>query len=419
METDKKLKQQSNLIIFLCWAAYTAAYIGRLNFNAYIEPIRSQLGATKTELGLVSSFFFFSYGAGQLIHGILSKKYNTRYSVAAALIGSAAVNVGMIFCRDASAMKYVWFLNGVFQSILWSSVIKTLSSRLPDEMLSKAIVMMSTPPAIGTFLTYGTGAAMSAFGVNYIYIFMIPAIILAVVGVIWFIAVGSIKIEYRADKTSPLSENGKKKNAFTPVFVFGIIALTVAAVANGFIKDGVTTWTPSILKEIYGMKESFSILVTVLLPLIAIFGAGFSAFLHKKQKNTFALNGMLYLAETVVLLIVLINAKAVSGRSSVLNSPVILLVLFGISAMLMSAVNNIITSIIPMYMRDSFNSGLLAGVLDTLCYVGSTLSTALLGYIADRNSWTGVFFCLLCFGAAAFAVCAVYVAVTKLKKSEQ
>ena len=74
METDKKLKQQSNLIIFLCWAAYTAAYIGRLNFNAYIEPIRSQLGATKTELGLVSSFLFFSYGAGQLIHGILSKK---------------------------------------------------------------------------------------------------------------------------------------------------------------------------------------------------------------------------------------------------------------------------------------------------------------------------------------------------------
>ncbi len=54
-----KAKQSSVLIITLCRLAYTVAYLGRLNFNAYIEPIRNQLGASKTELGLVSSFFFF------------------------------------------------------------------------------------------------------------------------------------------------------------------------------------------------------------------------------------------------------------------------------------------------------------------------------------------------------------------------
>ena len=42
---DKKAKQSSALVIFLCWAAYTVAYLGRLNFNAYIEPIREQIGA--------------------------------------------------------------------------------------------------------------------------------------------------------------------------------------------------------------------------------------------------------------------------------------------------------------------------------------------------------------------------------------
>ena len=54
---DAKLKRENKLIIFLCWAAYTAAYIGRLNLNAYIEPIRDQLGASKSELGLVSFLF--------------------------------------------------------------------------------------------------------------------------------------------------------------------------------------------------------------------------------------------------------------------------------------------------------------------------------------------------------------------------
>ena len=66
-------KKSYVLIIALCWLAYTVAYMGRLNFNAYIEPIRDCLGASKAELGLVSSFFFFSYGAGQLFHGILQK----------------------------------------------------------------------------------------------------------------------------------------------------------------------------------------------------------------------------------------------------------------------------------------------------------------------------------------------------------
>ena len=84
-----------------------------------------------------------------------------------------------------------------------------------------------------------------------------------------------------------------------------------------------------------------------------------------------------------------------------------------LSAMLMAAVNNVITSIIPIYMRDTMDSGLLAGVLDTFCYVGSTMSTALLGYIADRGTWDHVFWCLFLFGAAACVMSWAAVAAKK------
>lgn len=410
---DAKLKRENKLIIFLCWAAYTAAYIGRLNLNAYIEPIRDQLGASKTELGLVSSFFFFSYGVGQLVHGILSKKYNTRYSVAAALVGSALVNLAMTLCRDASAMKYIWLLNGIFQSILWSSVIKTLSERLPDDMLASAVVTMSTPPALGTFAVYGISAVFSSLGVSYKWIFLCPALILLAVGAAWFVLIGHFgKSADGGEKNVTLGK--KQKPALTPVFILSALLLVLAAISNGFIKDGVTTWTPSILKESYGLKESLSILATVVLPLIAVFGAWLSTLLHKRQKNTSALNGILYLAELVVLSLVLLSASMGAGKS-----PIILLLLFGISAMLMSAVNNVITSIIPLYMRDRMNSGLLAGVLDTFCYVGSTLSTALLGFIADSRGWTGVFTALLVFGGIACAVCWLSAMLGKREKTEE
>ena len=409
---DKKAKRTWALVIFLCWAAYTAAYLGRLNFNAYIEPIRDRLGASKTELGLVSSFFFFSYGAGQLVHGILSRKYNTRWSVAIALIGSALVNVGMALCPGVAAMKYVWLLNGVFQSVLWSSLIKTLSDRLPDEMLPKAVVVMSTTAALGTFLSYGLAALFSALGVDYRLIFFVPAALLALCGALWFVLLGKADRSVQKSDAPAYVPKPKQRPALTPVFVFTALFLVFAAIANGFIKDGVTTWTPSILKESYGMKESLSILITVLLPLIAIFGATLSATLYKRLKNTSKLDALFYGVEAVVLLLVFLLARARSAGTAV-KSPVFLIVLFAVSAMMMAAVNNVITSIIPLTMRDKMDSGLLAGVLDTFCYVGSTMSTALLGYIADRDSWNGVFLCLLLFGAAACLLCTASVGMEK------
>ncbi len=409
---DKKAKQTSTIIIFLCWAAYTAAYIGRLNFNAYIEPIRDQIGATKTEMGLVSSFFFFSYGAGQLIHGILSRKYNTRWSVAIALIGSALVNVGMTLCPGVSSMKYVWLLGGVFQSILWSSIIKTLSDRLPDEMLSKAVVTMSTTAALGTFLSYGLASLFSAFKVDYRLIFLVPAALLTLAGVLWFVLIGKADRFAKTSDAPAYVPKPKQRPALTPVFVCTSLLLVFAAIANGFIKDGVTTWTPSILKESYGMPESLSIFITVLLPLIAIFGATISATLYKRLKSTSKLDAMFYGIEAAVLVAVFLLARARTTAGAP-NSPVFLIVLFGGSAMLMAAVNNVITSIIPLTMRDKMDSGLLAGVLDTFCYVGSTMSTALLGFIADHGSWNGVFLCLMLFGAAACLLCTLSVFIEK------
>ncbi len=409
---SKNNKRTQTVVIVLCWAAYTAAYLGRLNFNAFIEPIRDQLGATKTELGLVSSFFFFSYGAGQLIHGILSRKYNTRWSVAAALFGSAAVNVAMTLCPGVAAMKWIWLLNGAFQSILWSSLIKTVSDRLADDMLPKAIVIMSTTAALGTFLAYGMSALLAAVGAAYRWVFWLPAGLMAAIGAAWFLLLKKADTALEAEAGAYVPAP-KKRPRLTPTFVIPALLVMFAAVANGFIKDGVTTWTPSILRETYGMKDSLSIFITVLLPLIAIFGAMLSTRLHKMQKNTSVLNGILYGGEAVVLLLVLLAARA----QKTAGNPVFLIVLFGLSAMLMAAVNNVITSIIPIYMRDTMDSGLLAGVLDTFCYVGSTLSTALLGYIADRGTWNHVFWCLFLFGAAACVLS--WVSVGFKKKTPQ
>ena len=398
--------KKSNFLIFLCWAAYTSAYVARLNYNASMVEILSQLGTTKEAAGTVSSFFFFAYGAGQLVNGLLSKKYNTKYSVAIALVASCIINFSMTFCSGIEVMKYLWFFNGVFQSILWSSLIKTLSDNLADDKLSKAVMVMSTTVASGTFTAYGLAALFSALKMNWTSIFYVASAIVGIVAVVWFVGMNSISKGVR--QSSKAQNQDKKKLSLTPMFIFSIVVILISAVTNGFIKDGITTWVPSILKEEFGVPASLSIIVTLLLPVLSIFGASLVKILHKRQKNENVLNGIFYFVAMLFagLILLTLNLKSIP----------LTLALFGGTACLMAAVNNVITSIVPLYSRDKIDSGLSAGLLNTFCYVGSTLATSLLGKIADTKGWNDVFVCILIFTVTAFAVCALSAVITRKKK---
>lgn len=398
--------KKSNLLIFLCWLAYTSAYVARLNYNASMVEILAQLDVTKEAAGTVSSFFFFAYGAGQLVNGLLSKKYNTKYSVFIALAASSVVNISMTFCTGIDAMKILWFFNGVFQSILWSSLIKTLSDNLDDNKLSKAVLAMSTTVASGTFTAYGLAALFSALKMQWTSIFYVASAIVGIVSVVWFIGMSTIQKEKKQAAITEKQE--KKKLSLTPAFVFTVIVILISAVANGFIKDGVTTWVPSILKEEFGVPSSLSIIITLILPVISISGASIVKVLHKKQKDENVLNGIFYLGAIILsgLIIFTLNLKSVP----------LTLALFCGTACLMAAINNVITSVVPLYSRDKIDSGLSAGLLNTFCYVGSTLATSLLGKIADTKGWNDVFICILIFTVVAFTACFISVIFKRKKK---
>ena len=395
--------KKSDFLIFLCWAAYTFAYVARLNYNASMVEILSQLGTTKEAAGTVSSFFFFAYGAGQLVNGLLSKRYNTKYSVAIALGASCVINLAMAFSQGIDTMKYLWLLNGIFQSVLWSSLIKTLSDNLADSKLSKAVMVMSTTVASGTFMAYGLAALFSYLELSWTLIFYVAAAVVGATAVLWFIGMSSLNKEKKETVTQEKKTQGKL--SFTPAFVIGLVVILICAITNGFIKDGITTWVPSILKEEFGVSSSLSIIVTLILPVLSIFGTSIVNALHKKQKDENALNGIFYFATIILVGLIIFTLK--------LKSVPLTLALFGGTACLMAAVNNVITSIVPLYSRDKIDSGLSAGLLNTFCYVGSTLATSLLGKIADTKGWNEVFICILIFTAVSFAVCCISVLLKK------
>ncbi len=386
-----KLKNKESRIIFICWLAYTAAYIGRLNFSASNVAIIEALGATKPDAGLVSSFFFFAYGAGQLVNGILSKRYNAKYMIFGALIVSAVLNLLMPFCPDMSVMKYIWLFNGMAQSVLWSTLIKTLSDFVSDKRLPSAILVMSTTVAIGTLLSYGISAFFVRFGI-WQAVFYAASVILLISAFVWLFLFGP------SEKKIPEAEKVKTdKIKMSRTILFALILTAIAGIANGFIKDGITTWVPSVLYEEFNLSQSFSILLTLFLPMVSTLGATIAKKTHERIKSHATMNMIFYAVSAILCAGVLLSLK-------IKSLPAIMICFIGVACG-MAMINNVITSMFALDYRKSLNAGFAAGLLNTFCYVGSTTTTYTLGAVSQAKGWNAVFIIMLIVCIAAAVIC--------------
>ena len=405
MNTSIKIKEHSeNKIIFICWLAYTAAYVGRLNFNASIVAIISDLGVTKSDAGLVSSCFFFAYGAGQLINGILSKRYNAKIMIFLSLILSSVFNLLMPLSGDISVMKYIWLGNGIVQSVLWSTLIKTLSDFLSDKKLPKAILAMSTTVAVGTFLAYGI-SSMSVKNGNWGTVFYIASAVVFISAFVWLFLYGPSR-----KPVIVVEENKTDKVKMGKAVVLSLSLAAFAGVANGFIKDGMTTWVPSVLYEEFGVSQSFSILLTLFLPLVSMLGAAIAKKVHEKISSHAAMNLIFYIISALLCSGILVSLKV--------KSIVAVMICFVGVACGMSMVNNVITSMFALDNRRVLNAGFAAGLLNTFCYVGSTVTSYTLGAVSQASGWNAVFIIMLTVSLLASAVCcAGFITEKKISKN--
>lgn len=153
------------------------------------------------------------------------------------------------------------------------------------------------------------------------------------------------------------------------------------------IKDGLTTWLPSILKEEFAISDSISILLTLFLPVLAVFGNAGALKMHKVIPD--------YVNHSVAVFAVII--VIICGIIAGLTFKIMRFMFIGLVIVnfLASSLNSLITSIFPLLMRGKVNSGLLAGVLNGFCYLGSTISSYGLGVIADSFGWNAVFWVLI------------------------
>ena len=403
-EGSKKNLTNVGILIALCWLVYTCSYLGKLGYNANITQIESVFGVSHATAGMVSTFFFFAYGIGQIVNGLLCKKYNIRYVVFGSLLISGLMNALVGLSNNFSLVKYFWLINGGALSVLWPSLIRLLSETMDEKNMPRAVIVMGTTVATGTFFVYGLSALFVKF-LTYTVMFFVAGILLPAIALLWIVAYPHL---VKTKKEACIQvQTEEKKRGLTGLWI-PILIMAVFAVVDNLTKDGLTTWVPMILKETYGLPDYISILLTMLLPILAIFGTTVAVALRKKIKDFVVLCAFLFASSAFFISVVILCLP--SGIF------VVTLASFGIVSCLMSGVNNVITSMAPLYWKKRVNSGMLAGILNGCCYLGSTISAYGLGAIADVGGWNSVFYLLFGICALSSLLGVLYMTVRKKKQ---
>lgn len=408
MEKTEKGWKTNTIIMFVCWLVYSCSYLGKVNYAANIPQIEAFFKVSHADAGLVSTFFFFAYAAGQIFNGIFCKRYNLKWMIFGAVIVSATVNALIALIKSFALIKFLWLVNGLALSVLWPSLIRFLSEVLPKKQMAQASMVMGTTVATGTLIIYGLSALFAAVGWSFKLAFFTPAVVMPITAIIWLFGFDRLVKNRETDEEEVAVESVKQpvKGAKMPKDIFVMCCiLAFTAVATNLIKDGLTTWVPSILKESYGLSASFSILLTLALPALSVFGNVFAVWLHKRISNFIIMEGIIFLGAGIFTAVVI----AFLGTGAV----AVTLIGFVLVKYLASSSNSVITSIFPLFMKGKVNSGFIAGILNGFCYLGSTISSYGLGLIADLWSWNAVFYVLLGACIAVVGIALVYGLVKK------
>ncbi len=389
-----KTKDYSWVLVLVCWFAYASSYVGRLSYSANIQNFITDYGITKASAGQVSSAFFFCYGAGQFVNAMLCERCHSRLLIPAALSASAVITflfgVTQGWLTESALLHTIlWGMNGFLLSVLWSNIMKEVGRHVSAGFMGKAIVWLATAATTGTFLSYGLSAFctwLESWKVIFVIspLFMLAGAAAFRLGYDFFI---NRKPETEEAETSQAKQS--ERSSLLRVLTYVCIPLFFLALTTNFIREGINTWLPSFLNERFDLPVYYSILVTLLLPLFCIFATMIANFMAERMQNDLAVCALFHLLASLSFAILIFAAS----RSLVLS-----VLAFVVAQMFSAGVNDLITSIFPVHMRQYLGSGKVAGILNCCSYVGNTISTVILGHTVDTWGWNRFLLILMAVG---------------------
>ncbi len=383
-------------LFLLCWIAYFSTYICRLNFSAVMPDLISDGAFTQSQTAAISSAFFISYGACQLFSGVLGDKISARFLIFAGVLASGLSNIVIyIFYYSYTAITILWALNGIAQALVWAPILKLAGDYYSEGEKLKFGVDISTTVPLGTLASYGVSLVTLLFA-PWKYVFLISGAIVIAVAAYWYAGTHLLKKMPKAKAEPAEIKQGKAVSLgklWKLILISGTAALMISIAIQGTLKDSVTQWIPTYLKNQYGMGTSLSLLLTMALPVVNVTGAYIAKELNKKLKNELATSAAFFGIAAVFLIVLM----TIGTKSALLS----LICMAGITNS-MFAINVMLITMVPLHYSNYGRTGTVGGLLNAVAYIGCGLLNISAGEILDTGGgWSMLFIMWLALAGAA------------------
>lgn len=391
-----KLRRIAGLEL-LCCMVYFISYVTRLDYAASLTAIVDDLNVTKQLASIAVTGSFITYGVGQIISGILGDMIKPRKLIALGLIGSSLINLSMAFLPDIRWMTGFWCFNGFFQALLWPPLVRLMAENMSTDEYTRSVVSVSASASVATIAIYIIVPAAIAVS-GWRLVFVLAALSGLAAALVWIRFTGGIR-EGSAVRVSAASGKATE-NRLSSVLPL-LVPIMAAICLQGILRDGITTWMPTYIYEVFNMGVSMSILTTAILPVFSIISLKLAARIYagigNELKTAMLLFGTSFAAAAVMIPMF---------SKSVLLCALLMAVITGC----MHGVNLMLIGNLPVRFAKYGKVSTVSGILNACTYIGSALSTYGFAALSDRFGWgftiagwaviagVGMAFCLLLTG---------------------
>lgn len=300
-------------IIYVLTFGWIAIWI----YRVALTPIYPQLSeffnhASKQELGLISSCYFFGYVCTQIPSGILADKFGRKNVLIPGFILFALGTVAVGLSTNLMALYIGSVLAGIGCGTYYGVAYSLTGVYVPKEKKSFATAIVNSGSAMGSGLgLIGSSYAVKQLGLPWQYvIFTIVAIIIIMIVVfIKVIKKDDVVTKAVDHKTLPLERQSSGiKTLFTPSLIATYLVYFVTCYAFYLID----TWLPDFLSSERGLDGMESVITSIVfaaaIPGALIFSKLADKFNDKKEMFILVLE---LVAAAMLLLAVLATSKPI------------------------------------------------------------------------------------------------------------
>lgn len=446
---EKKVKDMYShfrwRIFYSSFIAYVVFHICRKNIAVALPSMGEALHLSNTELGLLGSSLYVTYGIGKFVNGVIADKANVRTFLPTALILSAICNLCFVlsaifvtpghtsFFGLPSATILLWLLcffwgaNGWFQSCGFPPVAKSLSYWFSNSERGTKWSLWSTSHQIGVFAAVMlSGFAIEHFG--WKAAFYLPAIICIITG-LWLFdrlrdkpqTLGLPDVEkFREEPavkkcdTEEETDNRSYFQIFKEHILFNPIIwmLAIAYIFVYIIRFGTEDWLVKYLVEVKGNPLTLASSKLSSLALVGAFGAILAGVISDKiyKGNRTPIN--------IIFLICLIMSLLAFAANPAENN-IMDFIYAAMIGMFTSGPQMLIGGLCAVESSSKKVASASIGFTGVFGYVGAALSSSGTGFMVDKFGWNGAIWFWLISTAICVVICTILLLYEKHKKKKQ